>query len=171
MNKTLKIIIVVLLVAAASIITSVIKEGNFKTKLSKQANFLTHIDVSNDISMVKAELNGVEGYFVLDTGASISILSQRYLKVYGVELGHKLDNVGIVGYGGQTIGVYSVGDYSLKLGGIELTSDFVTRKMPVVVNSLEAATGRRIVGIIGMDNIENAGISLDYNTNTVKLWK
>lgn len=120
----------------------------------------------NFIPIVEGTLNGHKCYFLLDTGASISILDINQTKNYNVRkfVG---DDVGVVGYGGVTMVNYDLENYSIYLGNVKLTEDFQGKDIGTIVKTISKQTNYKIVGIIGNNNIATNDFILNFKTGEI----
>lgn len=127
----------------------------------------THKMIQRDfLPIVEGTLNGKKAMFLLDTGASISILDLKKSSEYNVTLGNVKD-MGIGGYGGVTSDINELTNIDLRLGELRLTQDFSGKDIGYLIDAIYKNTGVRIVGIIGNNNIASHNLILDFETNTV----
>ena len=119
--------------------------------------------------LVNATLNGTNGDFILDTGASQTVLSERYITRFGVDQSDYLRTEEGAGAGGSiefdiyNISSLNIGKYSSEVKEV-LVSD-----MGGVLTGLSSVTERDIVGIIGQDLIRGGGAVLDVKGNSLNL--
>lgn len=136
------------------------------------------INVSNDfiyshkiiqrefLPIVEGNLNGRKANFLLDTGASISILDLKEAKKYGVVVGGTIDmNVG--GYGGVTNDLNSLTNVNLFLGSEQMKDKFDGKDIEYLIKAIKSNTGVSIIGIIGNNNITSSNLILDFETNNL----
>ena len=118
------------------------------------------------LPIVSGTLNGGEVNFLLDTGASISILDIQEATKHGVRKGQTSD-LEIGGYGGVTSDILELKNVSVKLGNENMTQDFKGKDIQYLIKGIRGATGLSIVGIIGNDNISSSNLILDFETNNI----
>ncbi|SED64668.1 aspartyl protease family protein [Rhizobiales bacterium GAS191] len=96
-----------------------------------------------DVVVVKAEINGTKGVFVLDTGASFVSVQQEFAKRAKLPIDQG-SNLTLHTANGDTSGILSKAD-SIKLGGLTATN------VPIVVQtSREKLYGETTDGLLGM---------------------
>jgi hypothetical protein len=102
--------------------------------------------------MVLAEINGVEGRFLLDTGAARTVLNAASVARFGLEPCACPSVAPVaVGAGGEAVlSAWSVGRF--ELAGVRARIDHVrAADLSAVVDAIRAATRVEIDGIIGQD--------------------
>lgn len=118
------------------------------------------------LPMVEGTLNGKKAYFLLDTGASVSILDLKASSMYGVnDLGE--DDIPISGYGGTSTGVSRLSNVDVKLGNLKSVDKFLGKDIGYLIKTIKNATGYQIVGIIGNNNIAGDNMILDFENNMI----
>lgn len=98
---------------------------------------------------------------LLDTGASLSVLDEEFVKTKGINYtpseGH------ITTYTGDRT-TYSVTDYILvEIGGRKIQHEFVVNNL----SSLSRTLPYRICGIIGSDIMEEYGLVIDFKNKKI----
>ena len=125
----------------------------------------THEFVERDfLPIVEGKLNGKLAYFLLDTGASISILDLKESARYRVNKGN-ISDIGIGGYGGITSDVTELKNVKVTLGQETLKKDFSGKDIGYLVVAIKNITGYSVVGIIGNNNISYSNFILYFENN------
>lgn len=120
--------------------------------------------------IVNATINGYEAPFLVDTGATVGLIDRNRINEFRINQGPKYNGT-LVGAGGKMRGVrycYSLavltdGDKSKSIG------QFLLADIDAIVESIEAQTGIRILGIISLPQMKVAGVNIDANSNLVTL--
>lgn len=136
------------------------------------------LNVSNDFTyshefvereflpIVKGTLNGKKAYFLLDTGASVSILDVKKSSEYGVEIGD-IEDVGVAGYGGVTTDITILSNVDLRFGTERMKDKFSGKDIGYLIEVIRKNTGFEIVGIVGNNNIATSKLILDFENNVI----
>ena len=111
----------------------------------------------NNLVFLKAKLNNSANLtFILDTGASGCVLSEKTSK----NLGLKTESGEAVSTGGGDVDAVYV-----KNAAIQITPNFTLKKLSLAVidlSGLEKSTGEKIDGIIGYEAFRQSVIKIDY---------
>lgn len=127
----------------------------------------THEFVERDyLPIVQGTLNGKKAYFLLDTGASISVLDVTKETEYGFRLGD-INDLTISGYGGVTDDVVKLTSVDVMLGSESMSQEFLGKDIGYLVIAIKNSTNLSIVGIIGNNNIAGNDLILDFETNFI----
>lgn len=127
----------------------------------------SHQILSRDfLPIVEGTLNGKRAFFLLDTGASVSILDLKSSTNYNVKIGN-IEDIGIGGYGGVTSDVNNLSNVNLMLGTERMKDDFSGKDIQYLVQAIRKNTGYTIVGIIGNNNITESRLILDFENNVI----
>lgn len=118
------------------------------------------------IPIVQGTLNGNRAYFLLDTGASISIIDIQQAKKYGVRTTES-DGAGVVGYGGVTMLNYDLSNCDIYLGKTRLGNEFNGKDIDIIVKTINKHSGYQIVGIIGNNNIAPNKFVLNFGSGYI----
>ncbi|MEH6537725.1 MAG: aspartyl protease family protein [Psychroserpens sp.] len=116
------------------------------------------------IPILKLELNGKHAYFVLDTGASSSLIDNSVKKHYGFttrNVNNAFSNDTVLGIGGikELEQAYNV---LLTIKGKKIKPiDFKSTNLSILRGSLN------VVGIIGSDFLIEHGYSIDFERNVL----
>jgi hypothetical protein len=117
------------------------------------------------VPVVKGTLNGKEAYFIIDSGASISVLDKTQVKSYNFNVGLPMD-INVSGYGGESSPNEASG-IDITVGGVEFNGTYRTQAIPNIVTTIQEASGVKIVGIIGSNIMKDKGVIIDYSTNSL----
>ena len=127
----------------------------------------SHKFVERDfLPIVEGTLNGKKAYFLLDTGASLSILNLKKSSEYGVRIGNTED-VGIGGYGGVTSDITELTNVDLRFGTERMKDKFSGKDIGYLIKAIRKNTGFEIVGIVGNNNITTSKLILDFENNVI----
>ena len=118
------------------------------------------------IPVVEGKINGKCAYFIVDTGASVSILNQSVSDHFGFNYIVKVDQ-NILGLGGQArlneATNCNVEFGSLKLNGIV----FCTKPLSDFVAFIRQRENITVAGIIGADVFTRYNITIDFKTQMI----
>ncbi|WP_194977166.1 retropepsin-like aspartic protease [Aquiflexum lacus] len=116
-------------------------------------------DLVQNLIIVKATANGKEGYFVVDTGVSETILNKRYfkgsatgIKFYGIH-GNEIEN--------------EIWPIKLNIEGFE------KNMIGVIIDftALEKKTGLDLLGVVGNSLFKNCELVLDYTFKELTIYR
>lgn len=142
------------------LITACVKEKpqNFS---GGQVNFVA----VDKVPIIKGVLNGKEAFFIVDSGASISVLDKAQVKDYNFSVGAPMD-VTISGYGGQS-SPDDASHINITVGGVDFNGTYRTQDITNVVSTIQSTSGVKIAGIIGSNIMKSKGVIIDYSTNSL----
>lgn len=132
------------------------------TRVNQSINFfsISHIPV------VEGRINGKVAYFIVDTGASCSILNESAAKHFGFKT-IIADNEHLMGLNGAAK-IKTAYDYAIKLGPLQIKSlIFRTRKIDELVDVIRNNDRISIAGIIGSDVLKKYQMGIDFRTNKI----
>lgn len=120
--------------------------------------------------IVEATVNGYTAPFLVDTGATVGLIDRNRVNEFRINEGPRYNGT-LVGAGGKMRGVrycYSLailedGEKQKPIG------QFLLADIDDVVESIEAQTGIRILGIISLPQMKVAGMRIDTNSNLIIL--
>jgi predicted aspartyl protease len=127
----------------------------------------TAIMVVKNIPIIKGSINGKAAYFVVDTGASITILNGNLSKAYSYKVvdNRYLERCRIVGLGGECV-LREAKFATVKLGRHEL--NFINRVADLHrLSEHFAEYNLEIAGIIGMDLLRILGSRIDMDAGVI----
>ena len=127
------------------------------------------VQPSRTLPFIKVKVNGKDAYFLLDTGASFTVIDENQAAKYKIRC-TELPDQEFKGIGGSN--TLSETDLtSVEIDGKILISEFKASDLGPVCTTLKNATGFTVVGILGSDFFERYGFVFDYNKNTLFMSK
>jgi len=141
----------------------ILTNDNYEQKVGVRKNGKTTIPyttLGNSI-LVKATLNG-QGPFdiLLDTGASITLISPQIAQQLGLARGETRK---LVGVGGQAVTAHSSILNSVSLGGAEV------KGLNVTIRGIDQLNNYSVVGLLGQDFFNHFTMELNPTNKTVTL--
>lgn len=118
--------------------------------------------VSDKRIIVPGMINGREYYFLVDTGASIALISE---KVRGLDIGKRFGG-SIEGAGGSIKA--RICNTFVKIGGKDF-SQFLATDLDNLIASIKEETGVVIAGIIALPQMRFYGVEIDTDEGTIRL--
>jgi predicted aspartyl protease len=122
-------------------------------------------EITNNLVVLQGSINGSRALaFILDTGASATVISDSRAKELGLKLEGKTDAT----TQGGSIEASFVKDVSLNLSGVEFP------KMTLVavrLSGLEAGLGRKIDGILGYEIFNRFVVEIDHASKVVTFYE
>jgi hypothetical protein len=123
--------------------------------------------LAKDLIVVDAEINGVAGNYLVDTGAQAVLLNSRHFGSGAVDT-IPLSHAPPSGVGGAMRDVQGARGLQLRWDAI-LISDL--RGLVTDLSHLEASIGIDIAGIIGFDVLERFQVHFDYAASELTLYR
>ena len=108
--------------------------------------------------IIEAEINGKNACFLVDTGASVGLISKHAEKEYKLRKGRKYSGT-LIGAGGEIKNVHHC-DTSVIFQGREIPQ-FLLADISNVVKSIKRETGIEILGIISLPQMKIAHLGID----------
>ena len=120
--------------------------------------------------IIEAQVNGKKAYFLIDTGADISILNTDDAKKYGFKNLRMMgpDQV-LTGLGSSTEEFWRASKANVKVGGHIIYARFYSVDIQNVIDSLFENTNIRILGILGSDVLMNYSMKIDYQLGQLSM--
>lgn len=126
-----------------------------------------HFTASNHYKIV-AQINGVKGWFIVDTGASTIFISNNYIDKFKLELDQTTLNAH--GAGSEQIEAKISNNNSLKIGGWRNPQYGIALINLDPINSAFIKAGlKQVDGIIGADALKKGNAIIDYGKNYLYL--
>jgi len=125
------------------------------------------LGIRNNILFVTVNLNGIPADFIIDTGASISLIDKNHAEKYGFKNANRNGTGQISGFGGNaevTIGGYP----DIEISGVELKSIKMYVTNLGKINSRLNEWGIFPVGILGADFLNKNKVIIDYYSRQIK---
>jgi hypothetical protein len=118
------------------------------------------------IPVIQGRINGKRAYFIIDTGASCSILNQSVADRFGFKYFATLEG-SVAGFGG-TAKVNQAFNCIIEFGPLRICNViFHTRHLDDLAAVIQDQEHIDIAGIIGSDIFKRYKIGIDYKTNTI----
>jgi hypothetical protein len=131
-------------------------------------SYVRLIRPTRGVPLVLGYINGKPAWFLLDTGASHSILDLDQLLRYGMYT----DTVSLgefIGIGGKSNIYIPAGLTDFQLGEKFYTVPFTSTDLSGAITNLQTFQGIRVFGILGSDFINKYGCSINYRLNVLTL--
>lgn len=119
------------------------------------------------IPVVKGTLNNKTVYYIIDSGASLSVLDETQSKTYGYGIFDNPEYGNGVGYGGVARFKEAVG-VDAYIGGIKINTVFRAQNLSLLVEAIQRQNGIKIVGIVGCDWLKDNEVIIDFKDNTLR---
>ena len=129
-------------------------------------NLVTRMIDYSKIPMVKATINGREALFLLDTGATISIIDINQIAQYNIR-NTGISEMSVAGYGGVDVISYDLDKPQIKMGTVYLSEEFHGKDIKTIVEVIRKGTGKKVLGIIGNNNISTSRLILNFKDGTI----
>jgi hypothetical protein len=118
------------------------------------------------IPVIEGKINGKRAYFIIDTGASCSILNQSVSDRFGFKSFVKIDEH-VMGLGGEAKMNHAFNCH-VEVGPLKLNNIvFRTKHMDSFVSVIQTHENIEIAGIIGSDIFNRYGIAINFKSNTI----
>ena len=123
------------------------------------------IELANDLIVLKVRVNNSRAlHFILDTGASISVMDPQSAKALGLRAKGKLD----LDATGGSVQSRLIGPVSLSLTGVTVFNQTLAT---IDLDAFAPLFGYKIDGIIGYDFINNFVVEIDYAASLLNLYE
>ena len=118
--------------------------------------------------VIKVSINGQETAALVDTGASLSIVSESDMGKFKFKRGSKMAG-SVIGLDGTEQSMYHTGkDFNFKVEGIP-AYQFVIGNIDAVKASIKKETGVEISAIIGYPTIKQLELIINPSTNEISI--
>ena len=114
--------------------------------------------------IIEGTVNGIKVNFLIDTGASVALISKSHKKELGLIEG-KPFNGSIIGAGGNISESYICNTFPV-INGRQF-SQFLIVDIDTIISSIKRETGIEIIGIISLPQMKMNGIQIDANDNLI----
>jgi len=118
------------------------------------------------VPIVKGTLNNKIAYYIIDSGASISVLDESQSKDYGFGVYDNPEFGNGFGYGGVAKFKEAMG-VNAYIGGVKINVAFKAQNLSLLSDNLKRQYGIKIVGIVGCDWLKTNEIIIDFKNNTL----
>jgi hypothetical protein len=119
----------------------------------------------NRVPVVSGRINGKQAWFIVDTGASVSVLNASEARHFGFQVANTVyhEARSINGLGGRS-NIYKVSGCDLEIGQLSLKYiAWQGQDMHALFQAIHDNEEIRIAGIIGSDVLSKYRISIHYN--------
>ena len=154
-----------LLILAISALFSCSKPDCSETKNDSTAVVVKFIS-ANKIPVVEGTINGKRAYFIVDSGASLSVLDINQDRKYSFD-SYPI-NEEAEGYGGAAK-FYEVQAVDIRIGGKYLHARFRSQNLSNIVEIIRQHEGIYISGILGSDVWKDLDAVIDYKSRTIAI--
>ena len=118
--------------------------------------------------VIKVSINGQETAALVDTGASLSIVSESDMSKLKFKRGSKLAGT-VIGLDGTEQSMYHTGkDFDFKIEGLP-AYQFVIGNIDAIKSSIKKETGIEISAIIGYPTIKQLELIINPSTNEISI--
>lgn len=114
--------------------------------------------------IVECTVNGRQGNFLVDTGASVGLIAKDRVRKFGLLEGRRYPGT-LIGAGGEISGVRYCNTFA-NLKGKDIPQ-FLIADISAVRESIRRETGVEILGIISLPQMKIAGMQVDANDNLI----
>ncbi|MBL0743144.1 retropepsin-like aspartic protease [Chryseolinea lacunae] len=121
------------------------------------------------IPVIEAKLNGKPAFFIVDTGASVSILNEQAARHFGFRIATEgmYEAVEVTGFNGTST-MHHAGRCILEIGDLQIRSlRFKSRDMSDFSSVFFDQERIRIAGILGADMLTQYNMTIDFGTKTL----
>lgn len=115
--------------------------------------------------IIPARLNGKDANFLVDTGATVALISDRIKKKYGLIVGREFPG-SLIGAGGSFSAYYCNTPATLE---DKTLTQFLLADISNVAESIKRETGIEIHGIISLPQMQFVGMQIDANDHLIIL--
>ncbi|WNJ20183.1 retropepsin-like aspartic protease [Pontibacter sp. G13] len=112
--------------------------------------------------IVEGTLNGKKAYFLVDTGATISLLDLSVKKKYRFQASYESSNCAIARGIGGAASMTKVYRVDMSLGTLPIETKFYGMDLAHISAHIMQDTGIEIAGVIGTDLMKRYGFNLDF---------
>ena len=118
--------------------------------------------------VIKVSINGQETAALVDTGASLSIVSESDMGKFKFKRGSKMTG-SVIGLDGTEQSMYHTGkDFNFEVEGIA-AYQFVIGNIDAIKSSIKKETGIEISAIIGYPTIKQLELIINPSTNEISI--
>jgi len=119
--------------------------------------------------LIKGKLNGKNAYFLLDTGASCTVLHSKLAKHYKYQIFQSLSSRKSIGVNGGSNNKRNTAiDVDLYIGQPTITQAYFTQNLSALNEHIYRISKIRIAGIIGSDLLKRFGCGVDFGNKLLK---
>jgi hypothetical protein len=123
--------------------------------------------IGGKIPIVKARLNNKNAWFIIDTGATLTILNETQAKHYGFSVHEPRESKDIIGFS-QSLKLSETSGCEIRLGDLVIRHQvYRSEQMNAMFITIANREQIQIAGIIGSDILARYKISVNYNSKTL----
>lgn len=148
--------------------------ANFEHEVVHNQEAAIKIVHIHDRPILQGTINGKKAYFLLDTGASISMLHTDKARHYDFvvrETRNPAMQVTVQNFHGRRIETQSVGNAKLILGELPIRTSLYAFDLSPVIRNVKARTNYTISGIIGADVMRRYRFLIDFHNRQIAYTK
>lgn len=125
--------------------------------------------IGEKIPIIPGQLNGKFAWFIVDTGASITMLNASEANYYKIQTqGVRQGLTELSGLSSVVMDLRWRSFCSIQIGDLEFQHNvFIAKEMDALFMMIGKREGKRIAGIIGSDLLARFSMSLDYGRRTL----
>jgi len=124
----------------------------------------TKLSSFNKLPIIKGTLNGKDAYFIVDCGATFSVLDINGSNNFNFTTEDSDEDA--VGYGGQA-NFQKADGVEVCVSGVTFNADFSAQDLSAIVDVIRQNEGLLINGIIGCNIIKSYGFIINFKDNTI----
>jgi predicted aspartyl protease len=119
------------------------------------------------IPVVEGTINGKSAYFVIDTGASCTILDESKAEHYGFTFNSNHTNDHVTALGGE-VKINRALDCIIEIGPLKIKNvAFRTKSIDFLIRVIQENEHINLAGIIGSDILNRYSIIIDFKKNFI----
>jgi hypothetical protein len=133
---------------------------------SREADSWMYFTTIGRIPVIEGKINGKRAFFIIDTGASCSILDEGVSEKFGFNFGARADER-VHSLAGEAR-MHKAFDCVVEVGPLRLQHGvFRTRQLQELASAIRKHDEVDIAGIIGSDIFNKYRMSIDFKRNTI----
>jgi Aspartyl protease len=150
-------------------ITSIVAAPVERQTAKREPVAVVRFELYHNRVLVPVQINesSAPTVFIIDTGATLSVLTDAQAKALGIEFRNKGD-IKNAGNGEESIHLSLAKNIRFRLGGADILAKYVG---VVPLQSWERFEGRTIAGILGADLFKKYVVEADYDNQTLTLFE
>lgn len=122
----------------------------------------------SEIPVIEGRINGKQAYFIVDTGASCSILNESRSQQFGFTFKNRNAADLVTGLGGEAV-ISLVYNCQIELGPLKIRSiTFHAKPIDYLTRLIHNNEKIDVAGIIGSDILNRYDIIIDFGANAIR---
>src|SRR5688572_7986727 len=151
--------------SATCLMSLLVLVGCSASRGSKTTSVL-HFRTVGQIPVIEGMINGKRAYFIVDTGASCSILDESVSESFDFNFIVKTNNQ-VYGLGGQAK-INQAFDVVVKIGPLTINHrKFRTKRLDYLTSVINKNEGIKIAGLIGSDILNYYNVAINFRNGTI----